>query len=173
MNAAAPMPRSAAGRSGAVLALVTALALLYIWSSAHALPPIVASHFGPSGVPNGFMPRRSYLGVMMIIVLAVPVLTTVGMGSMLRRPGARINLPHRDYWLAPERREDTVTVLLGHMRLFAVALVLLLTYVHGLVVSANARLPPLLDSTLMMRALGVFLLFTITWIVMLLRRFRR
>jgi hypothetical protein len=155
-----------------VLGLVTALAALYVWTSGSALPAIVASHFGSSGAANGFMPKRGYLGVMLLIVVLVPLLMTLGMGHALRRPGARINLPNGDYWLAPERRAATIEVLLGYLRGFACALVLFLSYVHGLVVSANQAVPPRLDSTQMLRALGAFLIFVIAWLVLMLRRFR-
>jgi len=165
----APTPGSL---TGMVLGLITALAALYVWTSGSALPELVAAHFGFSGMANGFMPRRDYLAFMMFVVVVLPLLMTAGMGPLLRMPGARINMPNRDYWLAPERRESTIALLLGQLRLLAIALVLFLSHVHGLVVSANRVVPPMLDNLRMVRALAVFLLFVIVWMVLLFRRFR-
>lgn len=172
MTPASGRPAATSNLAGMVLGLTTALAALYIWTSGQGLPELVASHFGPSGAANGFMPRGYYLGIMMVIVVLLPLLLTVVMGPLLRMPNARINLPDRGYWLAPDRRDATIEVLLGYMRIFAGSLVLFLCYVHGLVVRANQAAPAMLNNTLMVRALGVFFFFAIIWIVLLRRRFR-
>ena len=35
-------------------------AAVFVWLTSAALPPVVASHFGPGGVANGFMGRGMY-----------------------------------------------------------------------------------------------------------------
>ena len=71
----------------------------------------MASHFGAAGLADGFMPRTAYLVLMLALTLAMPIAMVMTIGSLLRKPGARINLPNRDYWLDADRRADTVAFL--------------------------------------------------------------
>jgi hypothetical protein len=88
--------------------------------------------------------------------------------------GARsLDIPQRDYWLAPERREATVACIRAHGRWFAAAVALFLTYVHWLVVRANALRPPVLSTTGIVSGLVVFFLALAVWLAVLFRRFRR
>ncbi len=152
--------------------LVAAAALLVIGSSRY-LPATVASHFGAGGNPNGFMSRDAYLAVMLALVVFVPLVMSVAPARALRDPDARINLPNRDYWLAPERREQTIQALLGQMRWFAAAVLVFLCYANVLVVRANALAPPRLNGAAL--GLGVLLLLSslAAWALLLIARFRR
>ena len=153
--------------------LVIAAAAGFVWLTGQRMPPLVAAHFGVTGAANGYMARPSYLKFMMVFVVLLPLALTVAMGWALRIPGARINLPDRDYWLAPERRTATIAVLLQYMRVFGTALVVFLCYVHWLVVQANDVQPPALDNRWMVGGLLIFLALVIGWTVALRRRFRR
>ena len=119
------------------LLLVTVCAAGFVWTSASSLPSMVASHFGPSGAANGFMPRASFVHFMFVLVVLVPIATGLLPGLLLNVPGIRINLPNRDYWLAPPRRAATIAELQRLMAGFAVLLVLFLSYVHWLTIRAN------------------------------------
>ena len=44
------------------------------------------------------------LELMLVVVLLPPILLVIMPRIALRNPRARINVPHREYWLAPERR---------------------------------------------------------------------
>jgi uncharacterized membrane protein len=91
-----------------VLFLVLALAALTqgLWQYAH-LPERVMSHFDGAGRANGWMSRDALLGWQLGTVLLITVLFEglVALQSLL--PSESVNLPHRDYWLAPERRAAT------------------------------------------------------------------
>ncbi len=168
-----PHPRGAQGLAQpAFLVLVAAAALLMLGSSRY-LPGTVASHFGAGGAPNGFMSREAYLIVMLALVVFVPLVMSVAPARALRNPGARINLPNRDYWLAPERRERTIQALLTRMRWFAAAVLVFLCYAHLLVVRANAVSPPHLNGAAL--GLGVLVLLSsiAAWALLLVSRFRR
>jgi uncharacterized membrane protein len=71
------------------------------------LPGLVAAHFDAAGRPNGWMPREHFLQYQVVFTLGFAAfffsLTLVT--SIL--PAAWLNLPHKDYWLAPARREAT------------------------------------------------------------------
>lgn len=154
------------------LLLVTVCAAGFVWTSATSLPAMVASHFGPSGAANGFMPRTSFVHFMLVLVVLVPIATGLLPGLLLNVPGLRINLPNRDYWLAPPRRAATIAELQRLIAGFAVLLVLFLSYVHWLTIRANQVSPPALPNDWFVGGLSAFLVATVSWVVLLYRRFR-
>jgi len=153
-------------------ALLVGGAALFVWLSSLSLPDVVASHFEGDGYANGFMSRAGYLRFTLAFVVGLPVFLVGVLHLSLGSPNARINLPNRDYWLAPERRADTVAFLRAHMARFGAVLVVFLCYVHWLVVRANRLAPPRLSSPAMVGGLLVFVVFALIWIRSLLRRFR-
>lgn len=152
--------------------LVVAGAALFVARTGATLPDVVATHFGPSGVANGFMPRASYVRCMVIFVVLLPLALNFLISRVLRLPNTRVNIPHREYWLAPERRAGTVELLQRHMKFFGVLLVAFLCYVHWLVVRANTLAPPALDHARFVSGLATFMVALIVWIVVLRRSFR-
>src|SRR3954468_21478203 len=97
-----------------ILGLLYLCFLGYLISSAPQLPDRVATHFGAGGEPDGWMSRSSHLLFMGVFGLAFP-LFVVGLFFILRfLPDSGLNIPHRDYWLAPERRSETFAYLFRH-----------------------------------------------------------
>lgn len=154
------------------LALI-ALAALFVWISSRALPAVVASHFGVSGHANRLMRREAYVGFTLATVVLVPLLLVALPSWAFRNPKTRINLPHRDYWLAPQRRAQTVATLSTQLMRFAVLVLVFLCYVHWLVVKANQVTPPALAAHWLIAGLAAFLLATLVWVIALIRRFAR
>ena len=77
------------------------------------LPERVASHFNIDGQPNGWMARDPYTGTQVGITLFVSILFFALASFLPRVPDRFVNLPHRDYWLAPKRRAETFAWLTG------------------------------------------------------------
>lgn len=155
------------------VALLVAALAAFVWFSSAGLPPVVASHFNFAGVADGFMPRHIYRAVFVGFTLFMPLLLAVLPLAFMRGEARLLNIPHRAYWLAPERREQTIAFLRMHHLRMAVVLALLLAYVHWLVVKANSVQPPMLSTPAFLAGLGVFLVCTVAWMVVLLRRFPR
>ena len=165
-----PSPASSGRALIPFLALVVCAAL-FVGLSCQDLPDIVASHFDASGRANGFMPRRAYTVFMLAIVVGAPLVLALMPMRAFRNPRARINLPNRAYWLAPERRAATIDVLSTQAVRFATVVLVFLCYAHWLVVQAHALTPPALSTPRFMAGLVVFLLATLFWTVALIRRF--
>jgi len=72
------------------------------------LPERVATHFDGAGNPNGWMTRDGLFAFWsgLIGFLLVSFVATFAVTS--RVPDRWINLPHKDYWLAPERRQESL-----------------------------------------------------------------
>ena len=119
--------------------------MAYLAFSSSQLPERVASHFNIQGLPDGWMGRQSFLGVMAAIGTALP-LFMVGMTSLHRVFPGGINLPNRDYWLSPERREDTFVYIQRQGIWIACIFQGWLTVVHFLVVRANVPPHPILGT---------------------------
>ena len=81
----------------------------YLVFSAWQLPERVASHFGAQGQPDGWMSRSNHLLLMAVFGFAFP-LFLVGLFFVLRFVPEGLNVPDRDYWLAPsgELRRSTI-----------------------------------------------------------------
>lgn len=156
-----------------LLLLVLVAAAGFVWFTSGALPPVVASHFGPGGVPNGFMGKGTYTAFMLAVVVAVPAL--IGLSGQLVRavPHRLVNLPNRQYWLAPQRRAATLDSLASIGVPFALALVVFLCFVHWLVVQANAVQPPRLSEGSLFAGLAVAGVAMVLWLVVFFRRFGR
>ena len=156
-----------------ILLLLLAAAALFVCVSTQVLPDTVASHFGAGGYANGFMSRAGYLRFMLVFVVLLPLGMVLLIDGVLRIRSVPINVPNAGYWLAPERRAYTVTLVRRQMRIFACLLVLFLCYVHWLVVRAHELSPPMLDQRLFTIGIGLFMLGAVSWIVLLRRSFRQ
>jgi len=161
------------GQTFQMFLLLVAFAAAFVWMTSDSLPAAVASHFGASGVADGFMPRDGYVRFMLAFVVGLPLfivgLTTITLGS----PRARINVPHREYWLAPERREETVAFLRLHTVRFGAMLLVFLCFVHWLVVRANQSQPVQLENRWFIGGLVLFIISALVWTKALFDRFRR
>ena len=154
----------------AFLLLLAALAA-FLWSTSAALPPVVASHFAGSGVANGFMARGPYVTLMFVIGVGVPLLIGFLPSTLVERGSHNLNIPNRDHWLAPQRRDATLAFLRVHGLWFGAAVAIFLGYVHWLVVQANRLQPPELSTRGILGGLAVFGLVLVAWLVVLFRRF--
>jgi hypothetical protein len=142
-----------------------------VWS-AHELPPRVASHFNIQGQADGWMPRERDLQFMAGVGLLVPLLL-IGTGLLMGvMPAASINIPGRDYWLAPERRHETNAYLARHTTWFACAMTAFFIGVNWLVVEANRANPPRLSNGIWLM-LAPLLVFTLVWLIVLVTHFSR
>ncbi len=148
-----------------------AAAAVYVWSSSSALPPVAASHFNAAGQADAYMPSTIYRNIMVGLVLGLPLLVVFLPNALIRRASAAINLPHRDYWLAPERRAQTIDSLCKMSYGFGFLLVGFLSYTHRLVIRANQMVPPGFPSEWFISGLIVFIGCVIMWMYLHLRRF--
>ncbi len=156
-----------------VFFLVLLVAAAFVWLSSGSLPAVVASHFGPGGTANGFMGKGMYTALMIALVVGVPALVASTTLLVRALPPQMINLPNRQHWLAPERRDATLDALASLSLRFAMALAVFLCFMRWLVVRAHAVQPPRLPEGLFFAGLAAFGLVTLAWLFLLFRRFGR
>jgi hypothetical protein len=168
-----------------ILLVYGALAAAAIVQAAYfypRLPETVASHFDMDGRPNGTASRETFV--------VVSVATVIGMAVLLggihattrllvtRVPDKWLNLPNKPYWLAPERRAETLAyVIAAGSRIMwgvgpATLLFMLVTFQLAYLANVEGG-----DAMRHMRwLLAVFLAFVLSfvvvWTVRFYRRFR-
>ena len=135
------------------------------------LPDVVGSHFDVTGKVNGTSSKLIYF-ILYFVSLAITSSFTLALPLMLRYlPTSMINLPHREYWLSSDRKEETLSFFNVHMSWVGVATMLLLIAVFHLTFLANLNQIKDLNLPLPWALFGAFFLFMIWWVVVLLRRF--
>jgi len=136
------------------------------------LPDTVASHFGARGVPNGWMSKRGFFWFEAGL-LAVLLLSFAGSTWLCRKlPSKWVNLPHKDYWLAPERKEQTLAVLSDFMLRMGAATMLFMVCIQQLVIDANLRETVQLSEKVWV-LLGIFVIYLVVWLARFYTHFRR
>jgi len=153
--------------------MIALCAAAFVWITSLRMPPLVASHFEASGGPNGFMPRNVYVFFMLGFVIGLPVLMVYITWFRMGRPGIGINLPNREHWMAPVRRDETIAYLRETVMQFGILLLTFLTYSHWLVVRANLAHPIQLDQNWFIGGVAFFLVAMIIWLKRLLVHFRK
>jgi uncharacterized membrane protein len=153
-------------------ALLGGAAILQL-ATTGALPDRIPTHFGASGVPNAWMTRGGYTTFMLAFTVGLPILVVAAIGVLPRLAPRLVNLPNRDHWLAPGRREASLAYLGRHACWLGCMMVLMGAGAHVLIVRASSSSPPRLEQGLFLGLLSVFLGAMVVWIVALVRRFPR
>jgi serine/threonine-protein kinase len=154
-----------------VLVACVALMLASVLWARGELPPQVSSHFNAVGQPDDSMSRDGYLALMAAVGVGMPLFLSAIFYGVRFFPTSIVNMPNREYWLAPERRLETSQKMLGYGLWFACAESLFLTLIHVHVVQANLAQPVRLTNLVWIE-LGGFLAFVVAWLVLLYRAFR-
>ena len=158
----------------AQLALVLCIVVVaaFIAATTGELPERIASHFGPDNVANGWMTRGGYLAFILALATALPAAVAFGIGSLPRWRTNAINIPNRDYWLDPKRRDATMATLATHSAWLACLLALFIAGVHYLILVANRVSPPRLPMDLFWMLVAGFVAALVLWTGALYVRFR-
>jgi uncharacterized membrane protein len=152
------------------LALTAATLVQMAWYYPR-LPVRMASHFDAAGQVNAFMPKDAFFAVQLVVMGLMAVTFLLVPALITRLPPSMINLPNKDYWLAPARRAHTAQKLQSFLVGFGNAMLLFLLLVFGEAMRANLLPRPHLSSRIWV--LLVFLgAWVIYWTVRLVRAFR-
>ena len=109
----------------------------------------------------------------MIFTLGAPVFVAAVTGLVPRLvPPSMINIPNREYWLAPERAENSIAFLSEQGIWFACILVVFLASVDWMVARANASTPPHFPAGRFAWIMAAFACAIALWAMRMFRRFR-
>jgi uncharacterized membrane protein len=152
-------------------ATLVAWALLMMFYYVQA-PEQLASHFDGSGKPNGWSSKTTFFGITFGIMALLAVIF-LWLPRKRFLVGRRLtNLPNKEYWLSPERADETWRQLRERLLWMGVATAILEGGITVLAIDANLSPTPSL-SPVAAWLLGAYFVFTITWVIALYRRFGR
>lgn len=127
--------------------LVTTLCVALVIGLSHVayyhpqLPERVAIHFNAQGEPDGFASRNVHSLLMVGLQLGMAGLL-VGTGFLVRvMPISMVNVPNRDYWLAPERKSESVARISRNMIGLAIGTQLFLVGMNHISTLINLGIP--------------------------------
>ncbi|MGC1485109.1 MAG: DUF1648 domain-containing protein [Candidatus Acidiferrum sp.] len=153
--------------------LLAILAAIYFWSNYAQLPDVVASHFDAHGNPNGWQSKSMFFA---FFAGAVGVAWSVGFGVpalLSKMPSAFINLPHKEYWLAPARKAESLALLNRSFAWFGCAVLVVVTTAVNYAIGQNLHPQGLFGSLPLLCVLAGFLVFAIFSSVRILSHFSR
>jgi serine/threonine-protein kinase len=156
----------------AILCLLAAFVAFTARTSAR-LPDRVATHFDIHGKPNGWMTKSQHLKFTIGVGVGTPLIVLGVFVFVRRMKGWGLNIPNKDFWLAPERREATFDFLIRHGFWLAALMIAFHAALFEAVVIANASRPVLLPATQMAWLTGIFVALLGIWLATLVLRFRR
>jgi uncharacterized membrane protein len=152
--------------------LILLFLLLAFWQAAHyapLLPERIASHFDAAGRANGWSAKTEFFALNLAFVAGM-ALMFLGLTAWLPKiPNEWINLPHKDYWLAPARRAATLETLQQQMEWLAAATVALMVGITQLTIEANLGGGQAWPRAAFWLLFGGYMAFFVVWLVWLLR----
>lgn len=136
------------------------------------LPAIVPSHFDAAGIADGWMAKGPFLAFLAGVTVLYLGVFFVAVTLVRKTPESLINLPNKDYWMAPERAATTRRTVVRELFKMAAATQALHIVMTQLTVEvALGRRPGL--GALWWLALAAYLGIMFWWAIALNRRFRR
>ena len=132
------------------------------------LPDRLATHFGASGHPNGWMTRDQHFVGIMLLGFGLPSLV-IGICYCLRFiPSSMLNVPHAEYWRSPEHYAEACRILLKWSFCFGAISFIWTGMLNYQLVLANRLTPPFLAATPVLILSGIYIAATGLLIVMLM-----
>ena len=156
--------------SQALILLLLVLAFLQYTYFAPLLPEQIASHFDAAGRADGWSPKGDFFALNLAFVVGMALLF-LGLAAWLAKiPNEWISLPHKDYWLAPERRAATLETLQQQMEWLAATTVALLLGITQLTIQANLDGGDAWPRDAFWLLFGGYMVCFIVWLITLLRK---
>jgi uncharacterized membrane protein len=156
---------------GSIFALLILYGVLQARFYASKMPEVMASHFGASGRPNGWQTHSAFFLTELLVVALATLVGFVVPWTIKAIPVSLINLPNKEHWLAPERREVTLAFFRAQFAWMGCALLAFLLFVMELAFRANLATPHQLNNTAFIAGLVIFLVFTTIWSIRFITHF--
>jgi uncharacterized membrane protein len=152
-----------------VIILVCVLEGFRLWTVA---PDQMAAHFNALGMADRYAPKIEFFTSqlkVMLAVLGISVLTEV---LLLVTPATAINMPNKEYWMAPERRDIVMDRISSTMSLTFASVLLVLFVGLELSVRANLQQPAVFPFQVMLVVIAVVFISNMIIITGLARSFK-
>jgi uncharacterized membrane protein len=118
--------------------LICVFEIVRLWS---ITPPEMAAHFNVQGIPDRFVAKTEFFWFQVQTLAVVVGVSLLPQVLILLLPASLINMPHREYWLAPERRDDTLNRLSSFGAVMFAVILLAVQAAFELAAYANLQTP--------------------------------
>lgn len=136
------------------------------------MPDPMASHFDFNGEANGYMSKSGFFvfeaGLFLMMTVSFLIMPWAFEKYKVK---AGINLPNKDYWLAPARADYFYAYFRQSFCRFGIVTLLLLIGVMQMTFAANMQANPVLDNGKFLVLFIGYLLFTAIWTIGFYRKF--
>jgi uncharacterized membrane protein len=137
------------------------------------IPGILGSHFAQGGAVNAWQTKTAFFSTELAIIVIATVVSFGIPRLIAAMPVSLINLPHKEFWLGPGRRDKTLSYIRVWSAWFGCALLAFLLFVMELVFRANWHTPPQLNIAAFVPAILSFLAFVAISSIRLILHFSR
>jgi serine/threonine-protein kinase len=154
--------------------LFFAVVLAAIAQSVHdfpLLPDRLASHFAASGIPNGWMTKSQFFIAYALMLVPAHVVEFWVSHRIANKSDARLNLPNKEYWPAPDHRAETFAYFDSFFAWYGCAFLFVEVFAMGLAMRANFDTPPQLPTGPIVSVIAGFVLYNVAAVIAVLRRF--
>jgi Protein of unknown function (DUF1648) len=156
-----------------IFAVLAVGAAIYFSAYYAKMTDVVASHFNGQGVPNGWQTKPAFFGLFAAVSILIAM---IGFGIpriIASVPPRLINLPNKQYWLAPEHLAETMAFLNAYFAWFGCAVFLIMILTFDYAIQSNLHPDHRPDVSRMWYILAGFLTFLVVWIIRMFTRFGR
>lgn len=135
------------------------------------LPNKVASHFNGAGQPDGWMSKTNFVAMTLLLQFGLAAMM-FGIGWLVRvLPPSMINIPNKEYWLAGERRDQTLNDSAAMMAWIAAGTAVFMMVIFYFSFDANVGEKNGLNSTATWIAVVIYLVWLTVYCVMSLKKY--
>ncbi|NDD99630.1 DUF1648 domain-containing protein [bacterium] len=156
-----------------VLLVVVFMGAMANWFFTLSLPQKVATHFDFAGKPDGFMTLQNHQSFIILSTIFFPLFMVFMVGVLPGWFPSLVNISHRDYWFASERKSQTLGYLFGMACKLGVLMVFFFVGLNVIIVLANSSKPVFMPKLPFLVFTCSFLVSIVLWVVMLFMKFRK
>lgn len=125
------------------------------------LPDVMASHFGANGQADDFMGKFGFYCLMLGITFVI-FAGCRGLSRWIMTMDAKLlNMPNKDYWLAPERALESRMVMVLWFEKFGFWMQSFMFLTFWLALEAALKTPPVLNANLFLPLVLVFVVMSV------------
>lgn len=134
------------------------------------LPESVAIHFDAQGRADNWASKQSFLFFQFLLLGFIAFQAFLLPRLLKKLPVSLLNIPNKEYWTTPERREQTFSILENQFEWLAVGIAALFLGITQLTLKANLSNQNLPQTSWLF--VGGFVLFVIFWTINLCGKFK-